>query len=337
MKTNPQMVSPHVVTIDERRTQAMSDLTRLVLECEHLYPGIDIWFHRKVAPGLSSGSRVAYVAYCGATPIGAAILRRGENAKLCSLRIRDEYAGNGFGTGLFHLAALEASQHSSTLHFTAPEELACSEQSFFEGMGFSAVAQVDRRYRSGQCEYAFIGDTREVVARTSELVRPTLFGAEVGATVGGQQWMIMSIHPKYAELILSRRKTIEIRRKFSAGHVGTQMLIYSTHPTKALVGVARVAGASRVRGDGSDGAVCSAACVSPEELQRYAAGVQDVWAIRLADVMRLERPLELSDLSRMLKTKMRPPVSFEIIRRGSSWGRVADQLALNLSAPVASF
>jgi hypothetical protein len=59
MRTNPKTVSPHVVTVDERRTQAMSDLTRLVLECEHLYPGIDIWFHRKVAPGLSSGSRVA--------------------------------------------------------------------------------------------------------------------------------------------------------------------------------------------------------------------------------------------------------------------------------------
>jgi predicted transcriptional regulator len=204
-------------------------------------------------------------------------------------------------------------------------------------MGFSAVAQVDRRYRSGQCEYAFVGDAREVVARTGELVRPTLFGAEVGATVSGQQWMIMSIHPKYAELILSGRKTIEIRRKFSAGHVGNQMLIYSTHPTKALVGVARVAGASRVRGDGSDEAVCSAACVGPEELQKYATGVKDVWAIQLADVIRLERPLELGDLSRMLKTKMRPPVSFEIIRRGSSWGRIADQLALNLNAPVASF
>lgn len=325
-KAPPHVVT--VVTVDDRRTHALADLTALTVECEHLYPGIDVWFNRKVMPGLISGSRVGYVAYSGSDLVGAAILRRGENAKLCSLRIRDDYAGNGFGTGLFHLAVLEASRCSSTLHFTAPEELARSEQSFFEGMGFKEVARVERRYRNGQGEYAFVGQTNTVLERTVDIVQPTLFGAEVGATASERRWMIMSIHPKYADLILRGKKTIEIRRRFSACHVGMYILIYSTQPTKAVVGSARIVAASRIKGDGGDLAVCSAACVTTEDLKRYAEGVNDVWAIQLSEVTPLQRPMELQDLSRMLQTKVRPPVSFEIVRRGSSWGRIADHLAL---------
>jgi predicted transcriptional regulator len=320
---------PHVLTIDNRRTEALADLTSLVLECEHLYPGIDLWFNRKVLPGLSSGSRVAYVAYDGHRLIGGAVLRRGGNAKLCSLRIRNEYAGRGFGTGLFHLAALEASRLSSTLHFTAPEELALSEKIFFEAMGFRSLGGVEKHYRTGQGEHAFVAEIPSVLRRTNELVRPTLLGADVGATAMGHHWMIMSIHPKYASLILDGKKTIEIRRQFSAGNVGMRMLIYSTHPKMALVGTAKITGASKVSGSNAETTICDEACVTAEEFKEYASSRGEVWAIRLAEVTRFPQPLQLKHLSEILQAKLRPPQSFEIIRRGSSWGRVADHLAMS--------
>jgi acetyltransferase (GNAT) family protein/ASCH domain-containing protein len=263
------MSALHVMTIDRRRTAALADLASLVLECEQLYPGIDLWFNRRVLPGLSAGSRIAYVAYEGSKLMGGAILRRGVNAKLCSLRIRDEFAGRGVGTGLFHLAAVEASQLSSTLHFTAPEELAVSEKAFFEGMGFEALGRVEKHYRAGQKEYAFAGPISSVLRRTNEIVRPTLFGADLGTTAIGDTWLVMSIHPRYAHLILDGQKTIEIRKQFSIRNIGMKILIYSTRPEKALVGTARIAAATRLTDASSKVEVCTAACVTPEEMREY--------------------------------------------------------------------
>lgn len=169
--------SPTVVIVDGTDPGALSDLSTLVLECEDLYPGIDRWFASRVTSGLRDGSRIAYLAYEGSRVAAGAILRRGDNAKLCSLRVRNEFADQGLGTGLFNLAAREAGRMSSTLHFTAPEELAVSENRFFQTLGFRVQGKIGRNYRAGQSEVAFVGKTKKIIERTQALVVPTLFGA----------------------------------------------------------------------------------------------------------------------------------------------------------------
>ena len=57
-----------------------------------------------------------------------------------------------------------------------------------------------------------------------------------------QPQIIISVHPRHAENILSGKKTVEFRRRFPRGaHLeGTTVWIYSTSPTKAVIGFAKV-------------------------------------------------------------------------------------------------
>lgn len=47
---------------------------------------------------------------------------------------------------------------------------------------------------------------------------------------------LMSIKPEYAELILSRKKTVEIRKKRIHAVAGDVVIIYATTPIKRIVG-----------------------------------------------------------------------------------------------------
>lgn len=57
-----------------------------------------------------------------------------------------------------------------------------------------------------------------------------------------QPQIIISVHPRHAENILSGKKTVEFRRRFPRGaHLeGATVWIYSTSPTKAVIGFAKV-------------------------------------------------------------------------------------------------
>lgn len=47
---------------------------------------------------------------------------------------------------------------------------------------------------------------------------------------------LMSIKPEYAELILSRKKTVEIRKKRIHAVAGDVVIVYATAPIKSIVG-----------------------------------------------------------------------------------------------------
>jgi len=312
---------------------AMRDLSRLVFECEDLYPGIDVWFTKKVVSGLSDGSRVAFLAYEGMELVGGTILRRTGNAKVCNLRIRHQFAGRGYGTGLFSLAARAAAPFSSELHFTAPEELASTECSYFQNLGFRLMGAVSRQYRRGQSEFSFCATVSDVIARTSSSVSHDLFGAELGCS-RLSPWLVFSIHQKYAEQIMRGRKTIELRKRFSHAHRGARILVYSTKPQQAVVGTARISKIESSLANEIDEPTLESACVERNELMRYVSADQEVWKIHLADVIPLEKPIPLRWLSESLNIALRPPQSFGLATPGSAWGRVADLLSLNCKIPI---
>lgn len=49
---------------------------------------------------------------------------------------------------------------------------------------------------------------------------------------------ILSVHPEYAEAIVSGKKTVEFRRRSTTLAIGTRIWIYATRPLGAIVGVA---------------------------------------------------------------------------------------------------
>src|SRR5882672_10111026 len=117
---------------------------------------------------------------------------------------------------------------------------------------------------------------------------------------------LMSIRPKYAQLIVEGQKTFEFRRLCISSDV-VAILIYATAPVRRLVGIASVgtiveAAPSRLwRLIGSNGGI------SRRELLSYFHGRKKGFAISLRAVRRFPKPLSPG---KYLKG-FRPPQSFQ--------------------------
>ncbi|MFD9735734.1 hypothetical protein [Umezawaea sp. NPDC059074] len=80
-----------------------------------------------------------------------------------------------------------------------------------------------------------IVDGRPVPLR-SLLVSVT--AAEPSALETGLRPLLLSLRPRFADAILDRSKTVELRRTRIAAPAGTQLILYSSTPVMAVVGVA---------------------------------------------------------------------------------------------------
>jgi len=326
----PTIKDLHIVSIRDIQLQEKNflDLEQLVLECENTYPGIDLWFKKKVIPGLTDKSRRGYIVYEGNTPIAGTVLKFSEQAKLCSLRVRPEYCGMGIGTALFGIIAKEASQISDTIHFTAPEGLIEKEGAFFDKLGFVNYGSVNKKYRNGEEEFYFKGDVSLIRESTEPFLYQTLFGTEIRTEVNGLPWLVMSIHPKYANAIMQGRKTVEIRRRFSPQNIGAHVLIYSTNPDSAVLGSARISNAERLETTMVTSNFLEKTAANKTDLEDYAQGLNYLWAITLEDVQPFDRPYLKSELEKIVGIPIQAPMSYGFARRGTSWGRVTEHLAM---------
>jgi predicted transcriptional regulator len=54
--------------------------------------------------------------------------------------------------------------------------------------------------------------------------------------------LLLSLRPRFAEAILDRSKTVELRRTRIAAPAGTQLILYASAPIMAVVGVATLTG-----------------------------------------------------------------------------------------------
>src|SRR6266849_8544949 len=104
-KYNENSNQIQIAELDHNDAKSSSNLLgtlgELISSNDPQYPGIDLWYRRKVVPGLLSGERKAYLAFSGEKPIGAAILRRGKSAKFCHVRVADDYQGTDLGQIFF--------------------------------------------------------------------------------------------------------------------------------------------------------------------------------------------------------------------------------------------
>jgi predicted transcriptional regulator len=122
--------------------------------------------------------------------------------------------------------------------------------------------------------------------------------------------VIFSIRPVHAEKILDGTKTVELRRRF-AGEVrpGTLALIYSTSPTRALTGVAKIEDVKRLELRDLWLKHRVAACLRKGDFESYFAGLDRGYAIVLSSARPLLRPVGLAEL--LERFGFAPPQSYQ--------------------------
>lgn len=231
----------HIVKLEGKNLprKFLVDLKNLLEMSEDFYPGIDIWFERKVKQDLKDKKRIAFLVYHNKKIIGETIFKRKQNAKICSLRVLPEGQMTGIGSLLMILIAKELKNLAERIYGTIPSELWFQSKNFFERYGFVNDGIAKAKYRSFDEELACSADfmrlRKEVIQNFPTVIQNfkldnTPFNAEYD--------LIISIRPEFVKKILLGEKRIEIRRRFAKRWEKAKVLIYSPSPIQAFVGEA---------------------------------------------------------------------------------------------------
>jgi len=124
--------------------------------------------------------------------------------------------------------------------------------------------------------------------------------------------LLLSIHPRYTDSILSGTKTVELRRTRPRVQPGDSVLIYASSPVKAIVGGFVVDGLIQAQPAGLWDRVKHLAGVSQAEYDGYFSGVAVGYGIRIAHPWRLPDPVGLEAL-RARRPSFRPPQSYSYL------------------------
>jgi predicted transcriptional regulator/DNA-binding XRE family transcriptional regulator len=122
--------------------------------------------------------------------------------------------------------------------------------------------------------------------------------------------VVFSIRPTYAEKILDGTKTVELRRRFTDGvRPGTLALIYTTSPTRALTGFAKIEDVQRLAVRDLWQRHRAAVCLRKGDFEAYFSGLDRGYAIVLSSARPLARPVGLSELRKCFGFE--PPQSYQ--------------------------
>lgn len=122
--------------------------------------------------------------------------------------------------------------------------------------------------------------------------------------------ILISIKPKYCDLIFSGRKTVELRRVFSRDLiVGGEMILYATAPVSAIVGYTYVGCVEKKWLPCLKALYRRRAMVSFEEFAEYFKGKKVGYGIPLVYKHAFQRPFRLASIRRRI-ADFRPPQNF---------------------------
>lgn len=216
------------------------DLKQLIEMIDDKYPGIDIWFKKKVVPGLKEKHRFAYIVYVEGKPIGSAIAKKAGDTKLCSMRILPKYQERGIGSLLMSLIGREIRNYAGKLHFTAPLSMYQDNTSFFDKLGFKCLGEAHRQYRLFDKEIFCTVDSKLLWRNVLRNLENTI---QQFTLVGNPSHpdLVISIRPEYASMIKENKKKVEIRRKFAKKWKGAYALLYASAPVQEFFGEAKIA------------------------------------------------------------------------------------------------
>lgn len=296
------------------------DHREIVTEASDLYPGIDIWYDRKAKPGIEIGERIGYLITKDNRPLGAAIAKQGADAKICTVRIRDEAVNEGLGSILFFLLAYSLRKDTNKVHFTAPESLWNEYENFFLGMGFTRKGRANKQYRLFDEEIAASADYRHFKMSVFKKYLPKFAG--LLAQIDNEKVdVILSLKPEYAHKIINRTKIMELRRKFSTKWIGSNALIYSSSPEKAFVAKIKIGDVVKDKPIAIWHQWKEAIDCGEEEFINYTQDVDEIYGIIIDDVKSIG-PVYLSAIEHYLEDTLHPPQSYLKIANNAKWESV---------------
>ena len=139
-------------------------IREVLAESSSLYPGIEIWWDKQVVPGLQTGERICRIATIDDEIAAIGIGKRGKkSAKLCTLRVRDQFLGSGLGQKmLFDTLSDLFERDCKSIHFTISEEICSHSLSFFTKYGFGLTSWKRGKYVKGLDELSFAAPAKRL-------------------------------------------------------------------------------------------------------------------------------------------------------------------------------
>jgi predicted transcriptional regulator len=281
----------------------------LVMQNEPSYPGIQRWLNGKVAEGLRTSERAAFVAYLNDRPVASAVVKRGEDAKFCHLRLDHGIRDQNLGEVFFCLMAGEARRYAKDIHFTLPESLWAEKADFFKSFGFTTASRARTQYRLFEdelrCSAAFVDVWRAVLEKLPKLgCRFSIHGRAMRSA------LVMSIAPKFASRIFEGGKWVEVRRRFSKRWIGSRAAVYASTPAKQLLGETVIANVVEDTPEEIWAYFGEAIGCTWSEYRQYVGTAREISAIILDDVVPYLEPIPLSHLEHLIQKDLDPPQSY---------------------------
>jgi predicted transcriptional regulator len=146
--------------------------------------------------------------------------------------------------------------------------------------------------------------------------------------------VLISIKPRYAELIERGEKRVEFRRRFPKGLSTAQAIFYVSVPARRIALVARIACVRRGSPRELWREFADVAGAERAEFDRYFAGARDGVALVLEEVVALRPAMALDD-PRLRAIGFRPPQSLMVVAAES--GLLELITGLETSARAISF
>lgn len=298
--------------------ESFADLETMIKDNEDLYPGIDIWYDKKVLPGLRNKDRRALTVYKDKRPVGAAVIRLGKDTKICSVRLTQNEQGKGIGYLIFSLIAGEMRNIAKAVHFTTPESLWIGKKNFFADLGFECYGPATRQYRLFEeellCGVSFSSFWKHVMKGLPTTVEKfTINGNRSDCDI------VLSTKPEFAESILQGKKKVEIRRKFSPKWVGSKAWIYASSPLKHFVGEAIIAEIHHAEPRKIWDVWKSEIGCTWEEYSSYCRGANKVFALLFSDVSRYSASIPKTQMESLLSRELNAPQSHCEVRKDNAW------------------
>lgn len=313
-----------VVRLSESDARAGTDhlikLRHLVLENEPMYPHIDKWFDKKVLPGLKDSRRIGYVGYLDEEPVVSAIVKRAEESKFCHLRIKKALQDYNLGNAFFCLMGLEVKDFTKEVHFTLPESLWEKEKQFFKSFGFSYAVKAGHQYRLFEDELRCSASFQNVWEAVLEKVPMIAKSFCINGNSLNKE-LLMSIKSNNARKVLSGKKKVEIRRKFSKKWAGCKVSIYASGPESRLVGEASISKVVVGEPENIWERYQDQVGCTKEEFDRYTGSLGEVYAVVLENPISYHKTISLKEVKNLTRKNLRPPQTYCNLKKNQNWAQ----------------
>jgi len=124
--------------------------------------------------------------------------------------------------------------------------------------------------------------------------------------------VLISIKPRYADLIERGEKRVEFRRRFPSDWSGGRAFFYVTSPVRALALSARISGVTRAAPAQLWAQFGNQSGATRAEFDEYFAGARTGAALLLENVSRMDPAIVLDD-PRLQHLNFRPPQSLTVL------------------------